>query len=40
MEASLRKRGNAIKEGVKKKMKPSGWIVPREPSALADEGTW
>ncbi|KAJ9144557.1 Allantoin permease [Pleurostoma richardsiae] len=36
----LRERLTAVKADLKAKTRPSGWVLPREPSSFAEEGTW
>ncbi|KAH8895898.1 allantoin permease [Thozetella sp. PMI_491] len=38
--SSLRARAAAIKADLRTKAKPSGWVLPQQPSSFADEGTW
>jgi len=40
MASIIRKRVIKIKEGAKAKTKPSGWVLPKEASSFAEEGTW
>ncbi|KAN0080450.1 Permease for cytosine/purines, uracil, thiamine, allantoin domain containing protein [Elaphomyces granulatus] len=36
----VRRRARAFKEGAKEKLKPSGWVIPRQQSSFTEEGTW
>jgi NCS1 family nucleobase:cation symporter-1 len=36
----VRRRVHAIKEDLEAKKKVAGWVLPRQQSSLADEGTW
>jgi NCS1 family nucleobase:cation symporter-1 len=40
MTSSLRRRGERIKEHIKQKKSPSGWVLPRQMTTFADEGSW
>jgi NCS1 family nucleobase:cation symporter-1 len=40
MTSTIRQRFTSVKEDLKSKTKPSGWILPQEKGALGDEGTW
>ncbi|OGE48998.1 hypothetical protein PENARI_c024G07542 [Penicillium arizonense] len=38
--SSLRRRGERVKEHVKQKKSPSGWVLPRQTTTFTDEGSW
>ncbi|KAJ5911115.1 uncharacterized protein N7473_000418 [Penicillium subrubescens] len=40
MTSSLRRRGERIKEHIKQKKSPSGWVLPRQMTTFADEDSW
>jgi hypothetical protein len=40
MADQIRRRFNSAKENLKKKKDVAGWVLPRQQSSLADEGTW
>ena len=40
MSNAVRQRVTKIKEGAKAKTKLSGWVLPRQASSFAEEGTW
>lgn len=40
MANSLRQRFQAVKEDLHEKRRPAGWVLPREPTSFAEEGTW
>jgi hypothetical protein len=44
MTTVLRQRVGArfqkIKQGAYEKRKPSGWVLPKQPSSFGDEGAW
>lgn len=40
MTSSLRRRRERIKEHIKQKKSLSGWVLPRQTTTFADEGSW
>jgi len=40
MSTVIRERFGAVKADLQAKTKPAGWVLPRQGSSFADEGTW
>ncbi|OOQ91281.1 allantoin permease [Penicillium brasilianum] len=38
--SSMRRRGERIKKHIEQKKSPSGWVLPRQTTTFADEGSW